>query len=149
MGSGTTGAVAKLLHRKWIGIERDEKYIELAEKRISATIPTLFDDKTFEVRSQKKLMPRVDFSVLVENNYLQPGQTLYFRKNPKLTATIKPDSRLRTADGFEGSIHAAGGHFMNGSPCNGWDHWYIDDNSQMSSLDTIRQKYLTDNGLIE
>jgi DNA modification methylase len=31
-GSGTTGAVAKRLHRNWIGIEREEKYIKVAQK---------------------------------------------------------------------------------------------------------------------
>ncbi|MEO5964598.1 MAG: DNA methyltransferase, partial [Candidatus Limnocylindrales bacterium] len=29
-GTGTTGAVAKKLHRRWIGIERDPLYIEVA-----------------------------------------------------------------------------------------------------------------------
>jgi len=33
-GSGTTGAVAERLKRKWIGIERNEKYIGVAEKRM-------------------------------------------------------------------------------------------------------------------
>jgi len=147
-GSGTTGAVAKLLHRKWIGIEREEKYIKLAQNRIDSINPGLFDEATFEVRSQKQLAPRVEFSVLLENNYLQPGQTIYFRKNLSLTASIKPDSRLQTSDGFVGSIHKAGSHFMKGSPCNGWDHWYVQDDDQLVSLDVLRQRYLTENGLI-
>jgi len=33
-GSGTTGAVAEKLKRKWIGIEKNEKYIGVAEKRV-------------------------------------------------------------------------------------------------------------------
>jgi modification methylase len=35
-GSGTTGAVAKLLHRAWIGIEREENYAKLAQEGIDA-----------------------------------------------------------------------------------------------------------------
>lgn len=147
-GSGTTGAVAKLLHRKWIGIEREEKYVNLAQKRIDSINPGLFDEVTFEVRSQKQLAPRVDFSILLENNYVNPGQVVYFRKNLSLSAIIKPDSRLQTSDGFVGSIHKAGSHLMNGSPCNGWDHWYIQENGQFINLDVIRQRYLTENGLI-
>ena len=33
-GSGTTGLVAQELNRKWIGIEVDEKFIEIAKKRL-------------------------------------------------------------------------------------------------------------------
>jgi len=147
LGSGTTGAVAKLLHRNWIGIERDKKYIRLAQKRIDAVEPGLFNEAIFEVGSKKQLAPRVSFSSLVEDNYLQPGQELYFRKDISLCATIKPDSRLRTADGFEGSIHKAGGHYMNGSPCNGWDNWFVMEDSLMVCLDTIRGKYISEKGL--
>jgi len=35
LGSGTTAAVAKRLGRSWIGIETEEKYIKIAEKRLS------------------------------------------------------------------------------------------------------------------
>jgi|TARA_B100001964_G_scaffold107568_1_gene120131 site-specific DNA-methyltransferase (adenine-specific)/modification methylase len=34
LGSGTTAVVAKRLKREWIGIEKNNKYVRLAEKRI-------------------------------------------------------------------------------------------------------------------
>jgi DNA modification methylase len=34
MGSGTTAVVAEALGRKWLGIEKDEKYVGLARNRI-------------------------------------------------------------------------------------------------------------------
>lgn len=41
MGSGTTAIVAEALRRKWFGIEKDEKYVVLAEKRIEDFIKKL------------------------------------------------------------------------------------------------------------
>ena len=53
MGSGTTGKMALLNNRNFIGIEKDEKYFEIAKERIAEaerqknvkkpTEPTLFD----------------------------------------------------------------------------------------------------------
>lgn len=144
-GSGTTGVVAKRLHRKWIGIEREEKYVRLAQQRLDAVQPEPFDQATFDVRSKKKIASRIPFSALLECGYLKPGQKLYFRKDRARTATIKPDSRLRTCHGFEGSIHKAGAHFMNGSPCNGWEHWYLEEDAEMIRLDDFRQRYRVEN----
>ena len=149
MGSGTTGVVAKRLHRRWIGIEKEESYIRLANKRIEAVLPGPFEGPTLEVRSRKKLEPRISFAQLVESGYLNPGQKLYFRKDRQLTATIKPDARLRTPDGFEGSIHKAGSHYMDGSPCNGWEHWYVQENGNLVNLDAYRERFRIDTGLTD
>ena len=140
-GSGTTGVVAKSLHRQWIGIEREAKYVELARERIDRITPEEFNPAAFEVRSQKKLAPRVKFSALLESGYLQPGQRFYFQGDSTRSATIKPDARLRTADGFEGSIHQAARHYAGEAPCNGWDQWYLQENGELLKLDVVRQRY--------
>jgi DNA modification methylase len=36
MGSGTTGKMAKILGRKFIGCEIDDQYFKIAQERISA-----------------------------------------------------------------------------------------------------------------
>jgi site-specific DNA-methyltransferase (adenine-specific) len=38
MGSGTTGVACKNLNRNFIGIEKDDKYFEIAEKRINENL---------------------------------------------------------------------------------------------------------------
>jgi len=38
MGAGTTGMVAKMNYRNFIGIELNPKYIDIARKRIDATL---------------------------------------------------------------------------------------------------------------
>ena len=34
LGSGTTAIIAQRFGRKWIGIENEKKYVEIAEKRL-------------------------------------------------------------------------------------------------------------------
>ncbi|OGO23300.1 MAG: DNA methyltransferase [Chloroflexi bacterium RBG_16_51_16] len=138
-GSGTNGAVAKRLHRHWIGIEKEEGYIEIARKRIDTVVPELFESVIFDVRDKKRLEPRIPFGSLLENGLLKPGQPLYFRRDRTKEARIKPDGKLHI-NGFEGSIHEVGRHLMNGSPCNGWHHWYYEsENGELLSIDDLRR----------
>src|SRR3972149_5639853 len=57
-GSGTTGVVAKKLHRNWIGIEMDQNYIAIAQDRIDQQSIAEFDAQVFDVRDKKRLPPR-------------------------------------------------------------------------------------------
>ena len=52
-GTGTTGAVAKLLGRHWIGLERDEDYIDVATRRIANVRALGAED--IEVQSQQEV----------------------------------------------------------------------------------------------
>lgn len=138
-GSGTTGAVAKKLRRNWIGVEMDPSYIGIAQKRIDNIVPEMFIDQIFDVRDKKRLEARIPFGSLLENGLLMPGQPLFFQGNRLKIAHIKPDGNL-VINGFEGSIHQAGRFLMNGSPCNGWDHWYFEgQNNTLIPIDELRQ----------
>jgi modification methylase len=101
------------------------------------------------VAGRGKSAPRVEFSILLENGFLRAGQKLYFAKDKTRFATIKPDARLRAADGFVGSIHKAGSHYMNNAPCNGWDHWYLREDGRLVSLGDIREKFRVEMGLYD
>jgi DNA modification methylase len=144
-GSGTTGAVAKLLHRNWIGLEREEKYIKVAKKRIDAVSSEKFDPQIFDVRGKGRSVPRVAFSTLVENGLLRAGQKLFFLKDKSRFAVIKPDARLRAADGFEGSIHKVASHYMDESPSNGWEYWFVMLAGKWICLDVLRERYRAEN----
>jgi modification methylase len=144
-GTGTTGAVAKQLHRHWIGIEQEKKYILIAQERIDnieSIVPELLIEDIFDVSDKNRLAPRVGFANLIEVNFLTPGQKVYFQKDPANEAYIKPDGNLRLPDGFEGSIHQAGKHLMKGSPCNGWQNWYFESqDNELVVINELREKY--------
>ncbi len=123
-GTGTTGAVARRLHRHWIGIERDADYVRLAKARIEAVEPAPFSPEAF-VTPDPRRAPRVPFRLLVERGLVQPGHRLYFRGQEGLAATVLADGRIRHGD-LTGSIHQVAGSIQ-GAPCNGWQHWHVDD----------------------
>ncbi len=134
-GTGTTGAVAKKLGRDWIGIERDKKYIKIAQKRIDAVQQA--DEESLHVEKRKPA--RVPFGALLENGLLQPGQTLYFAKNGT-RAKILSNGHLRCGK-ITASIHGMAKSLMEGAPANGWDLWlYRDENGKRIVIDELRRK---------
>ena len=73
-GTGTTGAVAKRLGRRFIGIEREKKYAKAAEKRIAdvQVVPSPSIAPFVTAREA----PRVAFSALIERGLVTPGALL-------------------------------------------------------------------------
>lgn len=133
-GSGTTGAVAKKLGRRFIGIEQDKKYIKVAQKRIAAATEAPKDALQVEVRKQA----RVPFGALVESGLLAPGQKLYFAKGGK-AATVLANGHIRYGK-LTGSIHMVARSLLDGAPANGWDLWlYNDKNGERQTIDALRQ----------
>jgi modification methylase len=136
-GSGTTGAVAKKLGRNWIGIERDKKYIRVAQQRIDAVTPAPAEAL---IQPEKRKQPRVPFGVLLENGLLNPGQSLYFAGNGK-RAKILSNGHIKCGD-VMGSIHFVAKALMNGAPVNGWDVWFYKDASgNKIAIDELRKEF--------
>lgn len=137
-GTGTTGAVAKKLHRHWLGIEREADYVRLAQERLDAIQPPPFAEEIFTFKS-KRDRPRISFSTLLERGMLQPGQKLYLGKKGETAATILANGHLKV-NGHIGSIHQVGKMLHNG-PCNGWEHWhYLDETTgERVVIDELRE----------
>ena len=138
-GTGTTGAVAKLLHRHWIGIDKDAHYVQIARSRIESLLPEPFQEPVFEVRERKKER-RIPFAGLLEHGLIKPGQALYFQGNRALAARVRPDGNL-VWNASEGSIHQMGRQLAGGGPCNGWECWYFEDSAgALSPIDRLREQ---------
>jgi DNA modification methylase len=133
-GSGTTGAVAKKLGRNWIGIERDKKYIRVAQKRIDGA----HEADTEALHVEKRKQARVPFGALLENGLLSPGQMLYFART-STRAKILSNGQLRCGN-ITGSIHGVAKSLMENAPANGWDVWfYKDENGKKIVIDELRE----------
>lgn len=135
-GTGTTGAVAKMLGREFIGIEREEAYRLVAKKRIEAV--RKFDKEALEVSQSKRAEPRVAFGVLVERGLLRPGEEL-FSINGRHTAKVRADGSIVGRD-MKGSIHQVGAHLEGAPSCNGWTYWHFKRDGQTVPIDLLRQQ---------
>jgi modification methylase len=135
-GSGTTGAVAKRLGRRYIGIERDPEYARMARKRIDAVEPANPD--AIAVMRSKKSEPRIPFGTLVERGLLQPGVVLTCAGR-RHRAKVRADGSLVCADAT-GSIHRIAAHVQGLDACNGWTFWHFEHRGTLVPIDWLRQQ---------
>ncbi|MEZ5897680.1 MAG: DNA methyltransferase [Parvularculaceae bacterium] len=147
-GSGTTGAVAKMLGRHFIGIDRDTDYIAAASKRIAAVKET--DAAALATTPSKRAAPRVPFGSIVEKGLLKPGATLYAPRR-KYAARVRADGSIavKGANGeddgaVEGSIHKIGAHVQQAESCNGWTFWHYETKTGLKPIDFLREKMRKD-----
>ncbi len=134
-GTGTTGAVAKMLGREFIGIEREEAYRKVAAERISRV--RRFDRSALEVSTSKRAEPRVPFGQVVERGMLRPGEILVSPRGA--TATVRADGTLKGRD-LTGSIHQVGAAYEKAPSCNGWTYWHFKREGQTIPIDVLRQQ---------
>ncbi|HMI95046.1 MAG TPA: site-specific DNA-methyltransferase [Micropepsaceae bacterium] len=135
-GSGTTGAVAKRLSRRFIGIERERAYVDLARRRIAAVDAA--EDDAIAVTRSKKSEPRIPFGTLVERGLLKPGVVLT-GAGGRHRAKVRADGTLVCADAT-GSIHRIGAHVQGLDACNGWTFWHYEHKGSLIPIDILRQQ---------
>ena len=136
-GTGTTGAVAKMLGRNFIGIEREEGYRRAAEARLARIRP--LDQSALEVTGSKRAEPRVPFGQVVERGMLRPGEVLISPRGR--TATVRADGTLKGPSAeMTGSIHQVGAAYEGAPSCNGWTYWHFKREGQLIPIDFLRQQ---------
>jgi modification methylase len=136
-GSGTTGAVAKRLGRRFIGIERDPAYAAAAEARIASVEP--LPEASLATFTTAREAPRVAFASLVERGMIAPGTVLTDDKR-RFEATVRADGALMAGPQV-GSIHKIGALVQGAQACNGWTFWHLNDNQgRLSPIDALRAR---------
>lgn len=137
MGSGTTGAVAKRTGRNYIGIEREQKYIDAANKRIEQVIVTISDIER-GTRDIKEV--RVPIQKLIETGYLEIGQFLYNHEKT-VVAELLEDGKL-FYEGKINSIHKIAADILGQVNHNGWNFWYsMNDEGELVNINELREKF--------
>jgi modification methylase len=137
-GTGTTGAVARRLGRRWIGIERETAYVKVARERIDSTLP--LDESAMRTVPDKREQPRVAFGLLVESGLVPAGTTMIDAKR-RWNATVCADGSI-SCGAHSGSIHKVGAALQNAPSCNGWTFWHVEEGAALKPLDALRQQHL-------
>ena len=137
MGSGTTGAVSKRTGRNYIGIERESKYVKVAQERISK----VKIEKNNPIYSNKLDIkpPRVSVEMLLKEGYLQLNELFYCSKGVN-SAEVVANGHLNDGDKIN-SIHKKSAELLNKTNNNGWDYWYVKRNGKLLSINDIRNDY--------
>ncbi len=134
-GTGTTGAVARMLGRDFIGIERDEGYRAAAQARLARV--RRLDAEALQTTASRRTEPRVAFGVLVERGLLRPGEVLVGPRGQ--AARVRADGSLVSAE-HRGSIHQVGAAIEGAPSCNGWTYWQFKRDGRLIPIDLLRQQ---------
>ncbi len=135
-GTGTTGAAAKRLGRRVIGIEREPAYAEVARARLAEVVP--LPPEQARVTGSKKAEPRIPFGMVVEAGLLRPGDELWCPKGAR-SAHVRADGSL-VAGELHGSIHKLGAMVDEASACNGWTFWHMKTDRGLLPIDGLRAR---------
>lgn len=132
-GTGTTGAVAKLLGRQYIGIEREDFYIKHAQNRINSVVPQISDlsNLSYEIKP-----PKISIKELIERGFLRVGQEL-FSKDHMFSAIVCENGHVNSGDKID-SIHKISASFLNKKNNNGWDYFWCVYKGEFVSIDSLR-----------
>ncbi len=141
LGTGTSAVVAKKLGRKYFGIEKDSKYLEIANERINKT--KVIEESFLDTLENNKSKPRVPFGSLVELGLIKPGTNIFDQKKT-INAKIMADGSIKCR-ASEGSIHKVAAKILGMESCNGWTYWHCNINGTIKPIDNLRQKFLSKN----
>jgi len=142
-GTGTTGAVARRLRRRFIGVEREAEYAAAADERIAAVEPMA--EPALASFMTAREAPRVPFSTLVERGLVTPGITLVDAKK-RHQALVRADGALALGEAV-GSIHRIGALAQGLEACNGWTFWHVETPQGLTVIDALRARVRAEMGV--
>jgi modification methylase len=143
-GTGTTGAMAKRLGRRFIGIERDGGYAAAAQARIASVEP--LPSPSLAPFMTAREAPRVAFAALLERGLVAAGARLVDAKR-RHRALVRADGAIALGDTV-GSIHRIGALAQGLEACNGWAFWHVETAEGLVSIDVLRAEVRAEMGTV-
>jgi modification methylase len=141
-GTGTTGAVAKRLGRRFIGIERERTYAAAAQARMAAVVP--LPAPALAPFMTARDAPRVPFAALIERGLVMPGARLRDAKR-RVEALVRADGAIALGETV-GSIHRIGALAQGLEACNGWAFWHLETSKGLVPIDALRAEIRAEMG---
>ena len=137
-GTGTTGAVAKQLGRRFIGIEREANYVAAAEKRIAAVKP-LATPTAIEVTGPSDGAARAVRRRSSRRACCAPGDRAVRRQAATSRRWCAPTAALALGDHAARSTRSAPWSQARRA-CNGWTFWHFKTPKGLPPIDVLRAK---------
>ncbi len=134
-GTGTTGAVAKRLGRRFIGLERDSEAMRRRPK--NALLKSCRCPRHRSHQSPRRAkQSRVPFASLVERGLVSAGASLTDAKG-RHRAMVRADGAITLGEKI-GSIHRIGAIAQGLDACNGWTFWHLETSKGLQMIDELR-----------
>lgn len=132
-GTGTTGAIAKKYGRNWIGIEREDSYIEGANKRIEA-----IEDESNDISNRKLEIkpPKISIEKLIELKLLTVGDNFYNSAEKEICELLSSGKVDDKTDVM--SIHKMAAKHIGKANHNGWAYFFVKKDEKLISIDSLR-----------
>lgn len=134
LGSGTSSAVAKRLHRHFIGIERHPAYVEAAWGRVRRVKKLAAG--VVEPTPSRRDAPRWRSAVWWSGGVVAAG-TVLVDKQRRVAAVVGADGTL-VCGPHRRSIYQVGAAVRNAPSCNGWTFWFFEREGVLVALDSLR-----------
>ncbi|MCR4941598.1 MAG: site-specific DNA-methyltransferase [Campylobacter sp.] len=140
-GTMTTAAAAKKLGRNFIMIEKDEKYIKFAKKRLENI---KFDDDDICKAKFDEKPPKVSMGEMIEAGYFKNDEKFYLKNSDKF-AILDKNGKLNFQN-KNYDMHSLAAIFKEAksSRLNGFEYWQVLREGKKISINLIREKYRKD-----
>lgn len=138
-GTGTTGVAALKYARKYMGIEKEEHYLQASQVRLDSVVLSQYSDlieNTYDIPLEKVAM-----SEMVAKGYLTAGQAMYSKMGEIKGHLTQKGSVVCIATNEETSIHRLSAKILQKPSHNGWDYWHVKIGGEYVSIDILRQKF--------